>query len=362
MTMSKVYRVGVIGCGGIANGKHLPALSRQDKVEVVAFCDIIKERAEAAAEQYGNADAAVYTDYQELLKDASIDIVHVLTPNDAHAEISIAGLEAGKHVMCEKPMAKTAADAKRMAEAAKRTGKKLTIGYDNRFRQDSLYLKKVCEAGELGHIYYAKAHAIRRRAVPTWGVFLDEEKQGGGPLIDIGTHALDLTLWMMDNYKPKVVLGTKYHELSQKEDAANAWGPWDPKKFTVEDSAFGMIVMENGATITLEASWALNSLDVDEAKCSLSGTEAGADMKDGLRINGEKHSKLYTNKIELGAGGVAFYDGKEEKSTDIELRKWIEAIEQDKDPVVTPEQAYVVSRILEAIYESAQTGKAVYLD
>ncbi|ETT45545.1 MULTISPECIES: Gfo/Idh/MocA family oxidoreductase [unclassified Paenibacillus] len=360
--MSKVYRVGVIGCGGIANGKHLPALSRQDKVQVVAFCDIIKERAEAAAEQYGGADAAVYTDYQELLKDASIDIVHVLTPNDAHAEISIAALEAGKHVMCEKPMAKTAADAKRMAEAAKRTGMKLTIGYDNRFRQDSLYLKKVCEAGELGHIYYAKAHAIRRRAVPTWGVFLDEEKQGGGPLIDIGTHALDLTLWMMDNYKPKVVLGTKYHELSQKEDAANAWGPWDPKKFTVEDSAFGMIVMENGATITLEASWALNSLDVDEAKCSLSGTEAGADMKNGLRINGEKHSKLYTNEIELGAGGVAFYEGKEEKATDIELRKWIEAIEQDKDPVVTPEQAYVVSRILEAIYESAQTGKAVYLD
>ncbi|QUL56073.1 Gfo/Idh/MocA family oxidoreductase [Paenibacillus tritici] len=360
--MSKVYRVGVIGCGGIANGKHLPSLSRQDKVQVVAFCDIIKERAEAAAEQFGGAEAAVYTDYQELLKDASIDIVHVLTPNDAHAEISIAALEAGKHVMCEKPMAKTAADAKRMAEAAKRTGKKLTIGYDNRFRQDSQYLKKVCEAGELGHIYYAKAHAIRRRAVPTWGVFLDEEKQGGGPLIDIGTHALDLTLWMMDNYKPKVVLGTKYHELSQKEDAANAWGPWDPKKFTVEDSAFGMIVMENGATITLEASWALNSLDVDEAKCSLSGTEAGADMKNGLRINGENHSKLYTNEIELGAGGVAFYEGKEEKSTDVELRKWIEAIEQDKDPVVTPEQAYVVSRILEAIYESAQTGKAVYLD
>ena len=103
----------------------------------------------------------------------------------------------------------------------------------------------------------------------------------------------------MDNYKPKVVLGTKYHELSQKENAANAWGPWDPKKFTVEDSAFGMIVMENGATIMLESSWALNSLDVDEAKCSLSGDEAGADMKNGLRINGEKYSRLYTNEIEL---------------------------------------------------------------
>lgn len=360
--MSKVYRVGVIGCGGIANGKHLPSLSKQERVEVVAFCDIIQERAEAAAAKFGNDEAIVYTDYKELLKDNSLDIIHVLTPNDAHAEISIAALESGKHVMCEKPMAKTAADAKRMVEAAKRTGKKLTIGYDNRFRQDSLFMKKVCEAGELGHIYFAKAHAIRRRAVPTWGVFLDEEKQGGGPLIDIGTHALDLTLWMMDNYKPKVVLGTKYHELSQKEDAANAWGPWDPKKFTVEDSAFGMVVMENGATIMLESSWALNTLDVHEAKCSLSGTEAGADMKDGLRINGEKFSRLYENKIDLGAGGVAFYEGKAESGPDVELRLWIDAIEQDKDPVVTPEQAYVVSQILEAIYESAQTGKAVYLD
>src|SRR4051812_46923225 len=103
--MSKVYRVGIIGCGGIANGKHLPSLSRQDKVQIVAFCDIVKERAETAAEQYGTADSSVYTDYHELLNDASIDIVHVLTPNDAHAEISIAALEAGKHVMCEKPMA-----------------------------------------------------------------------------------------------------------------------------------------------------------------------------------------------------------------------------------------------------------------
>lgn len=358
--MSKTYKLAIIGCGGIANGKHMPSLKKLNNVEMVAFCDIVEHRAIEAAGNYGVEGAKVYTDYTELLKDESIDIVHVCTPNDSHADIAIAALEAGKHVMSEKPMAKTAADAGRMLEAAKRTGKKLTVGYNNRFRTDSQILKQICEAGELGDVYYAKAHAVRRRAVPTWGVFLDEEKQGGGPLIDIGTHALDLTLWMMDNYKPKVVLGQSFHKLSGRENAANAWGPWDPAQFTVEDSAFGMIVMENGATIVLESSWALNTLEVDEAKCTLSGTEGGADMKGGLRINGEQHSRLFTKEIDLNAGGVAFYEGKSEKDSDLEMRLWIKAIDEDTDPVVTPEQALVVSQILEAIYESAKTGKAVY--
>ena len=328
----------------------------------MAFCDIEVDKAEKAAEQYGVENAKVYEDYKELLKNEAIDVVHVLTPNNAHAEISIATMEADKHVLCEKPMAKTAAEAKEMVEVAKRTGKKLTIGYDNRFRPDSQHLHKIVSQGDLGEIYFAKAHAIRRRAVPTWGVFLDEEKQGGGPLIDIGTHALDLTLWMMNNYKPKSVIGNVYHKLGKKENAANAWGPWDPAKFTVEDSAFAFITMENGATITLEASWALNTLDVDEAKCSLSGTEGGADMKDGLHINGEEHGNLYTTNIELGTGGVAYYDGASESNADLEARLWIESIINDTEPTVKPEQAFVVTQILEAIYESAKTGQAVYFD
>lgn len=360
--MSKTFRIAIIGCGGIANGKHMPALSKRPNAQMVAFCDIIEERAVEAKEKYGAEGAKVYTDYQELLKDKTIDIVHVCTPNDSHAEIAIAALESDKHVMCEKPMAKTAADARRMVEAAERTGKKLTVGYNNRFRSDSQYLKKVCEDGTLGEVYYAKAHAIRRRAVPTWGVFLDEEKQGGGPLIDIGTHALDLTLWMMDNYEPAVVLGSSFHKLGGKENAANSWGPWDPAKFTVEDSAFGMIKMKNGATIVLESSWAINMTQIGEAKCTLCGTEGGADMWDGLNINGEKHSRLYEQKIELNAGGVAFYDGKTVRDIDLEMQLWLEAIEQDKDPVVTPKQACVVSEILEAIYESARTGQAVVFE
>jgi predicted dehydrogenase len=360
--MSKKLRVAIIGCGGIANGKHLPSLKKLEQVEMVAFCDIEIKKAKEAAIEYGTPEAVVYKNYKQLLEDESIDVVHVLTPNISHAEISIASMEAGKHVMCEKPMAKTSEEAKLMVETAERTGKKLTIGYNNRFRPDSQYLHNVCKQGDLGEVYYARAHAIRRRAVPTWGVFLDEEKQGGGPLIDIGTHALDLTLWMMDNYKPKSVMGTTYHKLGQKKDAANAWGSWDPEKFTVEDSAFGFITMENGATIVLESSWALNTLDIDEAKCSLSGTEGGADMKDGLRINGENFSKLYATNVELGAGGVAFYDGKAESDSDLEARLWVESIVNNTEPIVKPEEALVVTQILEAIYESAKTGKAVYFD
>lgn len=358
--MAKKLRVGIIGCGGIAKGKHMPSLAKLSQVEMVAFCDLEVERAREAAEKYGAEGAEVYVDFRELLKDQTIDVVHVCTPNDSHSEITVASLEADKHVMCEKPMAKTAEQARLMVEAAKRTGKKLTIGYQNRFRTDSQYLHQLCERGDLGDIYFAKAHAIRRRAVPTWGVFLDEEKQGGGPLIDIGTHALDLTLWMMNNYKPKAVLGSTFHKLGQKKNAANAWGSWDPEKFNVEDSAFGYITMQNGATIVLESSWAINMLQTGEAQCTLCGTEGGADMWDGLRINGENFSKLYTNRIDIDAKGVDFYDGETESAADLEARLWVECVLNDTEPVVKPEEALAVTEILEAIYTSAQTGKAIY--
>lgn len=358
--MAKKFKTGIVGCGGIAEGKHLPALSRMENVEMVAFCDLIPERAQQACEKYGAPGAKVYATYQELVADETIDVVHVLTPNKSHAPISIAAMEAGKDVLCEKPMAKTAADAQAMVDAAQRTGRTLSIGYQNRYRPDSLYLKKCCEAGDLGEVYYARAHAIRRRAVPTWGVFLNEEEQGGGPLIDIGTHALDLTLWEMNNYDVESVSGSVFRKLADNKDAANAWGPWDPEKFTVEDSAIGFIKMKNGATIVLEASWALNTLDIQEAHTTLCGTKAGADMADGLRINGERFSKMYVNKPELEAGGVAFYDGTTEKAEDVEARQFYAAIENGTAPCVLPSQALVVTQVLEAIYNSAKTGKPVF--
>lgn len=278
--MDKV-RIGVIGCGGIANGKHMPAEKRNPAAEMVAFCDLIEERAVKARADYGKPEDKVYTDYRELLKDKSIDAVLVLTPNCSHCEITVAALEAGKHVMCEKPMAMNYEEAKKMLAARDKAGKVLTIGYQNRYRKDSIYLKQQAEAGMFGDVYYAEAIAIRRRAVPTWGVFIDKEKQGGGPLIDIGTHALDLTLFMMNNYEPAFCVGKTFHKLNNQRNTGNAWGDWDTEKFTAEDSAFGFVVMKNGALINLKSSWALNMANPIEAVTTICGDKAGADMLDG---------------------------------------------------------------------------------
>ena len=364
--MSKI-KVGIIGCGGIANSKHLPALSRHsDMVELVAFCDLIEERAQKAAAKYGTPDAKVYTDYRELLKDESIVTVHVLTPNVSHCELTVAALDAGKHVLCEKPMAATPDDAKKMLEARDRSGKLLTIGYQGRFRQDSLTLKKMCENDELGEIYYARAHAIRRRGVPTWGVFPNKALQGGGPLIDIGTHALDMTLWMMDNYKPKSVMGKSFEKLGRQlppGQQGNTMGTWDNETYEVEDSAFGFITMENGAVIYLEASWALNTLDVDEAKTSLCGTKAGADMRDGLRINSIVYDKMAVLKPDCRTPkGVDFFPGATLPPEDMECEIFYNAVQGKGELVVKPEQAYVVTQILDAIYRSSETGQLITFD
>lgn len=357
-------QIGIIGCGGIANQKHLPALHKlKDMAQMVAFCDS-EERAIEAAKNYGTGDAKVYTNYKELLNDDSIDLVHVLTPNATHCPITVDAFASKKHVMCEKPMATSAADAQKMIDAANRSGKKFTIGYQSRFRDEVQTLHKACSAGALGDIYFAKAHAVRRRAVPTWGAFTDKEKQGGGPLIDIGTHALDITLWMMNNYRPKSVTGSVFYKLKDKPEG-NLLGPWDPTNFDVEDSAFGFIKMENGATIYLEAAWALNTLDVREAATTLCGVEGGAELKastipgrNELVFNTVKYDKLFEERPQNGLG-IAFFDPNNENESDKEAKYWLQSIINDTAPLVKPEQAFVVTQILEAIYVSANSGKMI---
>lgn len=364
-------QVAIIGCGGIAMSKHLPAMKINSALcDVVAFCDIIEERAIKAAEEYGTEDAKVYSDYNKLLADKDIDVVHVCTPNVSHCPITVAAFAAKKHVYCEKPMAHNTADAQKMMDAWKASGKQFTIGYQNRSRKEVLNLYKACRAGELGEIYYGKAHAVRRRAVPTWGVFPDKSLQGGGPLIDIGTHALDITLWCMDNYKPLSVSGSVFYKLGHLPQATegNLFGPWDPETFEVEDSAVGFIKMEDGTTISLEASWALNVLESKEASTTLCGTLAGAEVHSGMSYpqneliyNRSKNGQLMEETISQ-SGSIAFFDGDQSEEGVSDNLQWLEALINETDPLVKPEEAFVVTQILEAIYESGRTGKEVYLN
>lgn len=359
--MDRIVKVGIIGCGGIANGKHMPSLSKVKNVRMVAFCDIIEERAQKAAEEFGTPDAKVYTDYKELLKDKEIEVVHVLTPNREHADITIDALYADKHVMCEKPMAKTAADARRMYEAAEKTGKKLTIGYQHRQKAQSIYAKEYIDTGALGEIYYANCLAVRRRGTPNWGVFLDEDAQGGGPIIDIATHSLDLTLYLMNNYEPEMVVG-KTHKKLEHPEAGNIWGDNGVSTTPLEEAACAFIRMKNGATIMLETSWALNTAEpVSEGSCVLCGSKAGLAIKnDKLTVNRVEFNRQTVTDVDTSAGGVAFYDGASQSPADTEAYNWIKSIVDDTEPVVLPKQALVVSEILEAIYTSSKTGEAVY--
>lgn len=364
--MEKKLRVGIIGCGGIANGKHMPAYKKLEKeAEMVAFCDIIVDRAQKANEEFGGGKGKVFEDYRGLVKE-DLDIVCVCTPNCSHCEITVAALNAGHNVICEKPMAMNYQEAKEMIAARDRSGKILTIGYQNRYRPEVRYLKEEADQGTFGEIYFARAKALRRRGVPTWGVFIEEEKQGGGPLIDIGTHALDMTLFVMNNYQPKYAVGTTFHKLNKDTNTANDSGDWDPKRFTAEDSAFGFVVMENGATISVDASWALNYANPGEAQTLVCGTKAGADMGvDGtaLRINGVRNGRQYITVPNFNAGGVAYFDGIGDAAPEVlEAMTLINAVRGKGKLVVEPEQAACVTRILEAIYQSAKTGKPVYFD
>lgn len=345
-------RVGIVGCGYISS-VHLGGYSKLEQVEIVAFCDLVREKAEAAAKKYGTPDAKVYTAYKEMLKEQKLDIVSVCTENNMHCEITVEALNAGAHVLCEKPMAITGKEADEMVAAAKKNGRKLSVGYQLRYSNEALLLHREIEAGKLGKIYYAEASSLRRRGVPTWGVFLNKAKQGGGPLIDIGTHIVDRTLWLMNDYSPIVsAVGNTYDHLIPLGGFNNG-GHWNIDRFEVEDSAFGTVTLASGATLVVKASWAANVKEMDTNLSLLLGVNGGAELKnEELTLNGQANDHLWQTKPELFNNNESAYDR--------EIAAWVDAVVNDKEPIVRCEQAAQVVKVLEAIYMSARGGgKAV---
>lgn len=346
--MSKYLKVGVIGCGFISS-MHLEGYSRLKDVRIVALCDLIEERASEKKAKYGDPDTKVFTDYKKMIKEVDLDIVSVCTENCMHAEITIDLLNAGIHVFCEKPMAITGKEADAMVEAAKKNNRKLSVGYQLRFQNEAQLLHREIEEDRLGKIYYAEANALRRRGVPTWGVFLNKKKQGGGPLIDIGTHIVDRTLWFMNDYSPVVsAIGNCYDSLIPLGGFNNG-GHWDIDKFEVEDSAFGMVTLASGATLVVKASWAANVKEMDSSVSLLLGVKAGAELNNNrLILNYERNDHLWRSEPE------PFNDN--ESPYNREIAAWVNAVKEDTEPLVKCEQAAQVVKVLEAIYLSARNG------
>lgn len=353
--MTKPVGIAMIGSGGIAQSVHLPAyqkLQAEGKVKIIAVCDANEETAKAAQAKFDVPH--LFTDYAQMLAMGEVDAVDVCTPNFLHKQPVLDAFAAGKHVICEKPIALNAVEGQEMVDAGRKAGKKFMVALNMRFGGAPQAVKRFIDDGKLGEVYYARAQALRRRGVPSWGVFTQKDKQGGGPLIDIGVHILDLTLWLMGHPKPISATGQTYQKFGRKKGVYNPWGAWDPEKFTVEDFAAGFVRFENGATLTLESSFVANGSDAFQT--TLYGDEGGV----FLDLSNASNTKFFREE----SGSLTdsqFVSLPNPGSHEAEIRGFVQAILDDTDVPVTGEQGLMVTRILDALYASSESGQPVAL-
>lgn len=348
-------KVGIIGTGSISE-LHIAAYLKNNNVELYAFCDINEERLQFMAEKFDIKHT--YTDMNEMLLLEELDAVSICTWNSAHAPCTIAALNAGKHVLCEKPMSTSEEEAKAMKEAAERNNKLLMIGFVRRYGNDCNILKEFIDTDYLGDIYYAKATYLRRKGNPG-GWFGDKSRSGGGPLIDLGVHVIDLVRYLLGNPKPISVYGATFHKLADRKNIRGkefyqSASASEHDICDVEDLATAMIRFENGAVLSIEASFSLN-IKNDEGKIELFGTKGGAKLNPELEIYNELYD--YLSNITLDAETALSFDGLFEN----EINHFVSCL-TDGTPCISPaEDGIDIMRILDAIYESARTGHEVIL-
>ena len=343
MTIS--LKVGIVGVGGIAR-THMPGWHASEHAEVVAGSDIN----ETILAEWGQTHAVdkLVSDPADLFADPDIDIVDVCTPNMYHAPLAIAALEAGKHVICEKPLAPTPSEILKMIAARDEAGKLLMTAQHFRFAGTSQALKKEIDAGELGEIYHARSWMLRRSGLIPTSTFVRKEHSGGGPCIDIGVHILDLTLWFLGNPKPISVTGIAKAELAHKKGAFSAWnGRPIPSDFNVEDFASAFIRFENGATLILEVSWLLHHKHdgFEDMQMWLYGTEGGSHWPsvEIMQTNYVTHQH-YNRSLQLKKDLMEPHA--------LECVEFARAVAEGRPSPVPAEQSLQVMTILDGIYRS----------
>lgn len=347
-------KVGVIGVGGIA-ATHMPGWATSPYTTVVAGADPNPEALALWGKRW--EVERLYTDSLAIIEDPDIDIIDICTPSMFHAPLTIAALNNGKHVICEKPLAPTPDEIRQMIAARDRSGKLLMTAQHHRYTPQGMALKAEVDKGALGDVYHARAWYLRRNNVPNGPGFLLKSRSGGGACIDIGVHALDTALWLMGSPTPVSVTGLARNALSK---LPGAWSPWAGgseimPEMDVEELAVGFVRFANGATMMLEFSWMLNGPHNEDLQVWLYGTAGGCHYpKAELYTSTNQPRQQYDITLQylpqvLGPHAV-------------ECMAFAEAVFTGKPSPVPAEQSLAVQIILDSIYTSAETGREVRLD
>lgn len=351
----KKIKVAVIGVGNISY-YHIQGYLSDPDAELVAFCDINPETLARRGKEFGVTK--LFENYEDMFREVpEIDVVSVCTWNNAHAPAAIAALKAGKHVLCEKPMAMNAKEAQEMRAAALENGRILQIGFVRRFGRDAALVRDFEESGDLGEIYYARASYVRRNGNPG-GWFGDKSRSGGGPLIDLGVHVIDLVRYLMGNPRPVSVYGATFTKLGNRPDVRT------PRAYAalssgndvcdVEDMATALVRFENGAVLNVQAGFCLN-LERDENEVSLFGTKGGVRLDPDFKLFTVRNGYL----ADVNLVAPSSFDFSESFCT--EIRCFLEAVRGNAPVRATADDGVELMKILDAIYESARTGRETLL-
>ena len=349
-------KIAVIGCGSIANSAHIPSYMNNPEAEIKYFCDIIPERAEAAVEKYGCGTAIV--DYHDALNDPEVEAVSVCTPNNVHATIAIDALRAGKNVLCEKPAARTYAEALEMKKVQNETGKILNIGVVNRFNDSVNMIKKYIDDGKLGEIYHVYVSFRAHRSIPgLGGAFTTKAIAGGGALIDWGVHYLDIVMYCCGDPVAKTVSGETFSKLGVDMAGYTYKSMWaGPPKldgtYDVDDSVTAMI-RTDGPVITVHGAWAQN-IGVAEQYIDFIGD------KGGIRLQYGKDFTIYTAEH----GALVEYKPEFEMRNHFqnEIDAFIECCKTGEKLPSHIDTNILTSRMMQAIYDSAEQHREIVLE